>query len=209
MTRSVLAVGAYPGDLELACAGSLAAHRAAGDSVTMLVLSCAGPDDPSTRRAEEAAKVLDCLLVWGPDAAERRHRDRRANSRSGADRRQRTGPPPVTAAIENVLTGVDADVVYTHAPDDSDPARRAAAEATVAAARHSSRVLHYAGETTLRFEPTLFIDISAHLTGKLSVAPDPELATAAARTSGARARVQYAEGFAADRFLWDLTRDWS
>ena len=115
----------------------------------------------------------------------------------------------MTAAVENVLTGVDADVIYTHAPDDSDPARRAAAEASIAAARHSSRILYYAGETTLRYEPALFIDITAHLTAKLSVAPDPEFATAAARASGARARVQYAEGFASDRFLWDLSRDWS
>ncbi|WP_305786906.1 PIG-L deacetylase family protein [Symbioplanes lichenis] len=209
MSRSVLAVGAHPGDLELAIGGTLAAHRAAGDSVTMLVLSCDGPEAASTRRAEEAAKALDCLLVWGPDAAERRHRDRRTHPRNGPDRRQRTEAPPVTAAIENVLTGVDADVIYVHAPEDRDADRRAAAESTVAAARHSSRVLFYNGESTLRFEPSLFVDITPYLSTKLTVTDDPELPTATARHFGAQARVRYAEAFAPDRFVWDLARDWS
>lgn len=204
--RSVLAVGAHPGDLELSCAGTLAAHRAAGDSVTMLVLSCDGPEDPGTRAAVAAAKELDCLLVWGPEASERRKRtrDRRASDRSGSDRRSRTLPPPAVAAIENVLSGVDADVIYVHAPEDTDAARRAAAEATVAAARHSSRILHYAGESTVRFEPSLFVDVTGFLDRKLAVVSDGELAAATARHFGAQARVRYAEAFAPDRFLWDL-----
>ena len=213
MARSVLAVGAHPGDLEIACAGTLAAHRAAGDSVTMLVLSCDGADDPRTPQAEAAARALDCLLVWGPEAAERRHRpDRRAPGRAG-DRRVRPGRPgeswdgAAVAAIENVLTGVAADVIYVHAPDDSNAEHRAAALATVSAARHGSRILHYASESTLRFDPTLFVDITAHLEHKLAVVTDPDLPTATARHVGARARVRYAEAFAPERFLWDLARD--
>ena len=211
MARSVLAVGAHPGDLETGCAGTLAAHRAAGDSVTMLVLSCDGADDPRTRRAEEAARALDCLLVWGPEAAERRRRpDRRTLGRSSGDRRVRRGRPgeswdgAAVAAIENVLTGVAADVIYVHAPDDSDAEHRAAALATVSAARHGSRILHYASESTLRFEPTLFVDITAYLDRKLAVVADPDLPAATARHVGARARVRYAEAFAPERFLWDL-----
>jgi LmbE family N-acetylglucosaminyl deacetylase len=203
--RSVLAVAAHPGDLELGCAGTLAAHRAAGDSVTMLVLSCDGPEHPRTLRAEAAAKSLDCLLVWGPEAAERRRRsrDRRSGER-GPDRRTRTQPPGAVAAIENVLTAVDADVVYVHAPEDADAARRAAAEATVTAARHGSRILHYAGESTLRFEPSVFVDVTKFLDTKLAVAEDPELIAANARHFGAQARVRYAEAYTPGRFLWDL-----
>src|SRR5690349_22804727 len=63
------------------------------------------------------------------------------------------------AAIENVLTGVDADVVYVHATEDANAEHRAAAAATLSAARHSSRILHYAVESTLRFTPALFVDI--------------------------------------------------
>ena len=66
--RSVLAVGAHPDDIELGCGGALAAHRAAGHTLTMLVLSDGG-NGPGTadRWAEQdaAARVLDAGLVWG------------------------------------------------------------------------------------------------------------------------------------------------
>ena len=225
--RSVLAVGAHPGDVEFGCAGTLAAHRAAGDSVTVLVLTCDGPDSVLSRRAEAAARALDCLLVWGPQAAERRSGDRRVYVRGTGDRRARQprsdpawGAPGTVApdgrtvaAIENVLTGVDADVVYVHAPEDADAEHRAAAVATLSAARHSRRILHYAGESTLRFEPALFVDVSPYLDRKLAALAeaarpvDPELATGTARHFGARARVRYAEAFTPARFVWDLATE--
>jgi LmbE family N-acetylglucosaminyl deacetylase len=222
LTRSVLAVGAHPGDIEYGCAGTLAAHRAAGDSVTMLVLTCDGPDTVRSRQAEAAARELDCLLVWGPQAAERRSGHRRSHPRSGTDRRSRqertgeTWPGLVSsaamtvAAIENVLTGIDADVVYVHAPDDANTEHRAAAVATLSAARHSSRILHYAGESSLQFVPALFVDISPFLGRKLAALAtgpqpvDPELPTGTARHYGAQARVRYAEAFAPARFVWEL-----
>ncbi|OJF13628.1 PIG-L deacetylase family protein [Couchioplanes caeruleus] len=211
MARSVLAVGARPGDLELGCAGTLAAHRAAGDSVTMLVLSCDGPDHPLTLGSEASARALDCLLVWGPEAAERRRTADRRGRLRGNDRRTRnlsgaTWDGAAVAAIENVLTGVDADVIYVPAPDDSAAERRAAAAATGCAARHSGRILHYPGETTLAFAPTVYVDITAHLEHKLAVVTDPELPTATARHYGAQARVRYAEAFAPERFVWDLSQ---
>ena len=177
--RSVLAIGAHPGDVEAGCAGTLAAHRAAGDSVTVLVLAGAG--------GEETARALDCLLVHGrmpaggvcPDAA-------------------------TVAAIENVVSGVDADVIYVHAPDDADAEHRAAAAATLSAARHGRRVLHYPGPSTLRFAPSVFVDVTDRLDRKLAVSADPETAAASARHFGALARVRYAEAFAPTRFVWDL-----
>ena len=127
-------------------------------------------------------------------------------------------PDPATiAAIENVLSGVGADVVYVHAPDDSHQDHRAAAQATLSAARHSSRVLHYRSPSTARFEPSVFVDISAHLDRKISALRchasqvaasamvDPEVVAASARHFGAQARVRYAEAFSPARFVWDLT----
>jgi LmbE family N-acetylglucosaminyl deacetylase len=180
--RSVLAVGAHPGDIETGCGGTLAAHRAAGDSVAMLVLAGDPAEDAA---AEEAARTLDCLLVRGklttldPDAA-------------------------TIAAIETVLTGVDADVIYVHGLDDSQADHRSAAIATLSAARHGRRVLHYRGPTTLRFEPFVFVDVTEHLDRKLATLTDPEIETASARYFGALARVRYAEAFAPTRFVWDL-----
>ena len=176
--RSVLAVGAQAGDIEAGCAATLAAHRAAGDSVTMLVL--AGTPD------EASARALDCLLVAGKTDA---------GVRADA---------ATIAAIEHVLTGVDADVLYLPALDDSSAERRAAATATLSAARHGSRVLHYPGTSTLRFEPSVFVDVTPYLAKKLAVVTDPEVAAASARHFGALARVRYAEAFAPTRFVWDL-----
>jgi LmbE family N-acetylglucosaminyl deacetylase len=170
--RSVLAVGARPGGIEAGCAATLAAHRAAGDKVTMLLL---GEEDGPA--AEAAARTLDCLLV-------RAH--------------------PAAPAVETVITGVDADVIYVHAPDDDDPAHRAATAATLDAARHGSRVLHYPGPSTLRFTPSVFVDVTAYLERKLAVVTDPEVAQASARHFGALARVTYAEAFAPTRFVWEL-----
>jgi LmbE family N-acetylglucosaminyl deacetylase len=109
-----------------------------------------------------------------------------------------------------VISGVAADVVYVHAPDDSHQDHRAAAAATLSAARHSSRILHYAGESTLQFAPALFVDISPFLDRKLAALAagpqpvDPELPTGTARHYGAQARVRYAEAFTPARFVWEL-----
>ncbi|HEY8533587.1 MAG TPA: PIG-L deacetylase family protein [Micromonospora sp.] len=201
--RSVLAVGAHPDDIELGCGGALAAHRAAGDTVAMLVLTDGqnGPGSSAERRREQerAARVLDATLIWGRlvDCA-------------------LTSDAATVAVVENALRAVAADIVYVHAPDDSHQDHRAAAEATLAAARHTSRILHYRSPSTTRFHPTVYIDISAHLDDKLaavachrsqvqdSAMVDPEVVVATARHFGAEARIRYAEAFAPARFVWDL-----
>ena len=70
--RSVLAIGAHPDDIELGCGGALLAHVAAGDRVTMLVVTGGenGPGDDTQvtgRRAEQerAAAAIGARLVWG------------------------------------------------------------------------------------------------------------------------------------------------
>ncbi len=203
MMRNVLAIGAHPDDIELGCGGTLAAHRAAGDAVTMLVVTGGqnGPGQVGQRRteAEAAARRLDCLLLWGrlQDCAV-------------------TADATTIALIENAIRETEADVVYVHAPDDSHQDHRAVAAATLSAARHSRRVLHYRSPSTIRFEPSLYVDISAHLDRKLaalachrsqvesSAMVDPEVVAASARHFGAQARVRFAEAFVPSRFVWDL-----
>ncbi|WP_308285817.1 PIG-L deacetylase family protein [Actinoplanes hulinensis] len=203
MTRSVLAVGAHPDDIELGCGGALAAHRAAGDAVTMLVVTGgqSGPGATAGRRAEAeaAACSLDCLLIWG----------NLVDCAVNAD-------AATIALVERALEQTRADVVYVHAPDDSHQDHRAVAAATVSAARHIRRVLHYRSPSTTRFEPSVYVDIAAHLDRKLdalschrsqvesSAMVDPEVVAASARHFGAQARVRYAEAFVPGRFVWDL-----
>jgi LmbE family N-acetylglucosaminyl deacetylase len=204
--RSVLAVGSHPDDIELGCGGALVAHAAAGDRITMLVMTGGengpGPEElVASRRAEqeEAARIIGARLRWGgltdctvqPDSA-------------------------TIGVIEAAIVEAQADVVYVHAPEDSHQDHRATCAATLSAARRLSRVLHYQSPSTLTFAPSVFVDVTAYLSGKLaalkahatqvemSAMVEPDAVVAAARYWGAHARVGYAEAFAPTRMVLDL-----
>jgi LmbE family N-acetylglucosaminyl deacetylase len=200
----VLAIGAHPDDIELGCGATLLAHTAAGDPVTMLVLTGgeAGPGATPDQRATEAAAAattLGATLRWGglPDCT------------------LTPGAATITV-IETALAATDADLVYVHAPEDSHQDHRAAAAATLSAARRLPRVLHYQSPSTLTFTPTVFTDVTAHLSGKLaalachasqvsaSAMVEPDAVVASARHWGATARIGYAEAFTPTRLVLDL-----
>ncbi|WP_448625505.1 PIG-L deacetylase family protein [Geodermatophilus sp. URMC 64] len=204
--RSVLAVGAHPDDIELGCGATLLAHVAAGDRVTMLVVTGGenGPGDAGQvigRRTEQisAARTLGATLRWGG------LRDCAIPNDSST-----------VALVEDVLREVDADLVYVHAPEDSHQDHRTVAAATLAAARRLPRVLHYQSPSTLTFTPSVFVDVTAHLSGKLaalrchasqvdhSAMVEPDAVVASARHWGAHARIGYAEAFAPTRMVLDL-----
>jgi LmbE family N-acetylglucosaminyl deacetylase len=79
-----------------------------------------------------------------------------------------------------------------------------------------SRVLHYQSPSTLTFNPTVFVDVTAFLSGKLaalsahasqvdmSAMVEPDAIVASARHWGAQARIGYAEAFAPTRMVLDL-----
>ena len=201
--RRVLAVGAHPDDVELGCGGALLAHAAAGDAVTLLVVTDGGrgPGDIAERRGEQerAARALGADLLWGglPDCA------------VGVD-------ATTVGVVERALQATGADLVYVHAPEDSHQDHRAVASATLSAARRLARVLHYQSPSTLAFTPTVFVDVTAHLSGKLtalgahasqverSAMVEPDAVVASARHWGAFARIGYAEAFTPTRMVLDL-----
>jgi LmbE family N-acetylglucosaminyl deacetylase len=203
--RRVLAVGAHPDDIELGCAGTLLAHRARGDAVAMLVMSKGelGPQDEHSRVAEqeEAAGLLGAELYWG-------------------DFEDAAIPSGCVAVniVQDVMTRVEPDVIYTHTLDDTHQDHRATAMATMAAARRSCRILCFEAPSSLRFAPTLFVDISEQLGRKVRALRahwsqvlknglvDIEAVEAAARYRGFQARLRLAEAFEIERFVWDLDR---
>ena len=199
---SVLAIGAHPDDIELGCGGALLAHVAAGDRVTMLVVTGGenGPGDAARHvEQERAARMIGARLVWGglhdcevaPNAA-------------------------TVRLIEQVIESTRADLVYVHAPEDSHQDHRAVAAATLGAARRLSRVLHYQSPSTLTFNPTVYVDVTAYLSGKvaalsahasqveLSAMVEPDAVVASARHWGSQARIGYAEAFQPTRLVLDL-----
>jgi LmbE family N-acetylglucosaminyl deacetylase len=193
---SVLAVGAHPDDIELGCGGCLAAHVAAGDHVTMLVVTQGevGPGQVSDRirEQEDACAVIGVHeLVWGalPDCQVSLHE------------------LALVRLIERTLESSGADLVYTHSLSDSHQDHRCVAATTTGAARRCSTVLGYESPSSLSFRPTVFGDITQTIDKKVEAllchasqvaASDnvaPNRVRDAAGHRGHEARVGAAEGF--------------
>lgn len=202
---NVLAIGAHPDDIELGCAGALLRHIAAGDRVTMLVMTTGerGPQDAVSRiiEQEEAARLIGADLVWGglPDGAIPHDRD-------------------TVALIDRVIRECGAEVMYTHSAHDSHQDHVSTAASSISAARRLSRVLCYQAPSTNAFDPTVFVDVEETLPGKLAALEahrsqvlrcelvDLEAIEAASRYWGYKARMRYAEAFETPRFVWDIAR---
>ncbi|MBO0728693.1 MAG: PIG-L family deacetylase [Acidimicrobiaceae bacterium] len=199
--RSVLAVGGHPDDVELGCGATLLAHHAMGQRTSVLVMTAGEQSHTGApRRAEQeaAAGTLGAELYWGGFTDCEIPADRRAIDR-----------------IEEVIAAVGPDVVYVHAPDDAHQDHRTVSAAAVSAARRQCRILFYATPSTLRFEPTVFVDVERYLEGKLAALACHEsqvnqesvwldAVAASARHWGAVARIHFAEAFAPVRFVWDV-----
>ena len=202
---NVLAIGAHPDDIELGCAGSLLRHVAAGDHVTMLVMTTGerGPQDavPRVLEQEEAARLIGADLVWGglPDGAIPHDRD-------------------TVALIDDVIRRCGAEIMYTHSANDSHQDHVNTSASSISAARRLSRVMCYQAPSTNAFEPTVFVDVAETLHGKMDALRahrsqvqrcemvDLEALEAASRYWGYKARMRYAEAFETPRFVWDISR---
>src|SRR3954466_3301372 len=204
--RRVLAIGAHPDDIELGCGATLLAHHAAGDAVTMLVMTGgengptgSGRDGSRGREQKRAAEILGAGLRWGG------LRDCAVTADSSA-----------IDVVEQAIRETEAELLYVHAPDDSHQDHRAVAAATLSAARRLSRVMHYQSPSTLTFSPTVFVDVTAQLSGKLaalgahasqvelSAMVEPDAVVASARHWGSQARIGYAEAFSPTRMVFDV-----
>ena len=201
----VLAIGAHPDDIELGCGATLLRHVAAGDDVTMLVMTPGGlgPQGLTSRANEQeaAAAMIGARLVWG-------HFD---------DGSIPTGREAV-GVVDALAREVEADVIYAHAPNDTHQDHAATSAAALAAARRLQRVLFYQSPSTTSFDPNVYVDVESSLAAKLAalrahwsqvmqcLMVDLEAVEVTARYWGTRAKVAYAEAFESPRFVWDLAR---
>jgi LmbE family N-acetylglucosaminyl deacetylase len=199
---NVLAVGAHPDDIELGCGGALLAHRRRGHTVALLVMTTGerGPQASRSRvqEQEDAAARLGARLFWG-----------------GFDDGAVPDGRPAIDVIQRALRATGAELVYTHAPDDTHQDHRATSVASRAACRRLPRLLMYESPTSVAFSPTVFVDVAGKVEHKLDLLRthvsqvlknglvDLEAVEAQARYRGFQARVHHAEGFIAERFVWD------
>lgn len=200
----VLSVGAHPDDIELGCGGSLAAHVAAGDEVTMLVMTDgkSGPGNVAQRITEqqEAARALGVALLWGnvPDGMVGNYEQMALH------------------VVENALAITSATRLYTHGCDDSHQDHRAVALLSFGAARNMSEVLCYDSPSSRHFAPNVYVDITETLEKKVealrchvsqveaSNRVDMEFVRSQAVYRGGLVRVGAAEGFRAERMVLSI-----
>jgi LmbE family N-acetylglucosaminyl deacetylase len=219
--RRVLAVAAHPDDEILGCGGTMAAHVARGDAVSILILgegltSRAATRDAADRaglpllqrdahRAAAAIGVTEVTLLDFPD--------NRFDSVALLD---------VVKAVEAARDRVRPDVVYVHHWGDLNVDHRVTFDAAMAAFRPlpaESQVAIYAYEVpsstgwagpspAMAFLPTHFVSIGATLDRKIEAMEQyqserrtwphpraPDALRAWARYRGSQAGVDAAEAF--------------
>jgi len=154
--ESVLAIGAHPDDVEFGIGGILAAHRAAGDSVTILTLSrgsSAGKHADLQHESLAAAEIVGARLFLEDLPA--------TDIASG------------TAAVDTiarVVAEVSPTVVYTHSINDDEADHRAVHQAAVSAtAAVPSFFAFQSQSSTVDFRPTKFVSIDGYTDTKLAL----------------------------------------
>jgi DNA-binding response OmpR family regulator len=154
--RHILAIGAYPDDVEIGVGGILAGHRADGDTVTILTLARTRSDDEITDSQHESlasAELLGARLFL---------EDLQGSDILAGD--------AAVGIIERVVREINPTTVYTHSPHDSDPVHRAVFEAASTAARTVSGFASFQSpSSTIDFRPSKFVSIDGHTDAKLAL----------------------------------------
>lgn len=150
----VLAVGAHPDDVEIGVGGTLAAHRAIGDTIVILTMSHGGRGGDEHRRQTEALAAAEIIgaRLFLEDLED-------TEMSPGGDTVRR---------IERVVAEVSPTVVYTHSRHDRHQDHRAVYLATSAATRQVPTFACYQSpSTTTDFHPNRFVAIDDHVETKL------------------------------------------
>ncbi|MDQ7904445.1 PIG-L deacetylase family protein [Phytohabitans sp. ZYX-F-186] len=195
LPRRVLAVGAHPDDVELACGGTLLRLVDSGHEVRVLVMSRGGAGgDPATRAREATAGGL-FLGVTGVEVLDL------------PDTRLAAHENEMAAAIEEAIRRYRPDIVFTHSANDQHQDHRAVHAATLRAGRgHPALLCYESPSATADFRPSVFVDIAEHLEAKVGAvaAHRGQRAKPYAREArvrglaafrGNQARLRRAEGF--------------
>ena len=203
MIKNILAFGAHPDDIELGCSGTLCKYVKAGHNVYLCVLSVgqeAGDPKVRTKEQKEAARRLGAKeLIWG----------------GWKDTKFEVSKESIDF-VESVVAKVKPYEIYVNYSNDSHQDHRALAQCVISATRYNKRVLFYEDYTSYDFQPDIFVDIKDVLEDKVHIVSAFESQVgrnfpsgqkmldgvkAIANFRGFQARIHYAEGFKAVRYL--------
>lgn len=205
--RRIVAIGAHPDDLELACGGTIAKLHDSGHEIHALVMSGGEVGGDSSLRPAEA--VRGGRLLGASSVVVHRF----------PDTRLREAELEMTQVIEAALRRYNPDIVLTHSGNDQHQDHHAVHLATLRAARQHPAILCYESPSvTSDFSPQVFIDIGDYVdvkvkavqahrdqAGKPYMTDDRIRGIASFR--GAQAKIGHAEGFEPVRLLCSSVGD--
>lgn len=197
--RRILAIGAHPDDLELACGATLAKLIDQGHEVRAVVMSHGSSGGNGPVRAVEARNGSRYLRV------------EQTTVHDFEDTALERYELLMVRAIEKAIAEFQPDVVLTHSPNDQHQDHSAVYSATLRAARRCSSILCYESPSATRdFSPGFFVDVTSHIDIKVRAIEQhrdqrlkPYMSASRARATavfrGSQARVAFAEGFEVTR----------
>ena len=204
---NILAIGAHPDDIEYGCGGTLLKMKTDETANTHFFVATYGDFSAgATVRKKEQEEALGFLgvkeIIWGE------FKDT-----------QLTVGKELIGRIEEAIEKCDPDIIFVNYPEDTHQDHRSLAESTIVASRYKRKVLFYEDYTSKNFEPDLFVDIEEVLGEKEELLKlhksqversyptgldMVESVRAVANYRGFQAKVKYAEGFCALRYLLDI-----
>ena len=207
LPRRILAVGAHPDDIELACGATLAKFVDSGHEVHALVMthgSTGGDEVTRVAEANAAAQFLGLTALKVMDFP---------------DSRLPEYGKEMIDAIEALLLRLNPDIVLTHSAHDRHQDHHAVHMATIRAARTHPAVLSYESPSvTDEFTPRFYVDIDQYVDVKVDSVRihqsqkdrpyvRPEQIKALALLRGRQGTVKNAEAFETVRMLDSRLRD--
>ncbi len=199
--RRVLAIGAHPDDVEIACGATLAKMHDAGYSIRGLVLTQGERGGNAQVRPTEAHRGADFLGLDQTQVLD------------FCDTRLQEQSVEIMEAVEKVIREFRPHIILTHSARDQHQDHQVVHEAVLRAGRNHSTILCYESPSvTPAFTPTFFVDIADYVDvkiegikehwdqrGKPYVQAERVRGTAVFR--GGQAKIRYAEGFELVRAL--------
>ena len=198
---TVLAIGAHPDDVELAAGGMAARWSRTGSRVVIAVVTV--PSDYARRRreAERAAGILDCELRVLAEGGQRRIEDLK--------------PDDLVSLLDEQIRQLSPAVVLVHGASDTHHDHVLVHDAAVSCQRLQqfdcfSYHPNFCRPVPVRFEPHVYVDISATIEMKMAAidAHESQFAERGIRTdifreiaqlTGRFVGVPYAEGLEINR----------
>ncbi len=191
----ILAIGAHPDDLEIACGGTLAKLTDAGHIIHAIVMCDGQVGGNAAIRPNEARNGARFMGISKIDV------------HKFTDTELAKHEVELVQTIENKINEFQPDVIFTHSKNDQHQDHQAVHYATLRAARRHPSVLCYESPSSTReFDPSFFVDLSEYVNVKVHaveqhkdqlnkpyMGPDHVRGIAAFR--GSQAKMRFAEGF--------------